>query len=253
MPALRIRRFLLTAFVAALAAFVVLVQRDTFVRRWLVPAPKGRAKLEQVLPQVEIAGVTLPQAAADLSRMAAVDIDVQPHVDLEPGIEAPKYSLRLKNVTLGRALELLAEQGATAGKVPRVILQGDRIHIVSEDAADAAVVLRAYDIADLLPPPGQMTMSAMPQAAQTSVPSTDRELAVDAILDLVERLVPDLPYIAAPTMSGRQAGTLFSNSPTGPLLMLNNRLIVLAPETAQARVAELLAGLRSSGGLFRRP
>src|SRR3954451_10350209 len=104
-----IRRYLVITIVAVLAAFVVLVQRDTFVRRWLVQVPSGRAKLEQVLPQVEITDATLPQAAADLSRLAGVSIDVEPRVDLSPDAEPPRYSLRLKNVTLGRALELLAD------------------------------------------------------------------------------------------------------------------------------------------------
>jgi hypothetical protein len=251
------RRYLLTVVVAVLAAFVVLVQRDTFVRRWLVPTPVGQAKLEQVLPQVEITDATLPQAAAELSRLAGVSIDVEPHVDRSPDFDPTKYSLRLKNVTLGRALELLADQGPMlGGGHPCAVGQGDRIRIIGQAAADAALVFRVYDVSDLLPPPGVTSTKVTgslyqgPISSANPTPATDRELAIDGLVGLMEGLLPEIAASPTPA-SGRQASTLFANA-TGPCVMMNDKLIVVAPEWAQARVAEVLAGVRrSGGGLFR--
>src|SRR3954453_4799059 len=72
------RRSLILGCFVALAAFVVLVQHDTFVRRWLVPQPAGAAKLRQVLPRVQFVDLTLPQAVEELSKLSGVAIELDP-------------------------------------------------------------------------------------------------------------------------------------------------------------------------------
>jgi hypothetical protein len=255
----------LLSLFAASAAFVVLVQRDTFVRRWFVPPPPtAHAKLGQVLPRVEIASQTLPQAVAELSRLAGVAIHLDPDVvTREPGVvdqgdaapqpsngnsTTPQYQLRLKGVTLQAALDLLLSQ-YSLGTIPFTIVIGDQIQIVPADVALNSMSTRVYDVSHLLPPPGpkkpiptQGPSNLCFPSQTTPPPQSDRERAAEAIPRLVDRL---LPYPLIPVQTQRGSGFLF---PDCASYMLGSRLVVTTTADGHATIRHVLQGLRTPVG-----
>jgi hypothetical protein len=242
----RIRHALLCLF-AASAAFVVLVQRDTFVRRWFVPPSTAQAKLGQVLPRVDISSRTLSQAVAELSRLAGVEIHLDPDfVTGEPAASAPPYQLRIEGVSLQDALNLLLGQH-DVGTNPVAVARGDRVVIVPADVALNSMTTRVYDVSNLLPPPGPkkavtQSWGGCFSSQTTPPPQSDRERAVEAIPFLVERF---LPYPTTPVQSQRGSGYLF---PDCAVFLLDSRLIVTTTEEGHTRTRQMLQGLHMLDG-----
>jgi hypothetical protein len=252
-------RWLLNFFLfAMMAAFVIAVQRDTFVRRWIVREQVGTAKLREILPRVQIANQSLAQSAAELSRLADVPIEVDSDViaadifDLPHGTVVPReHSLRLKEVTLGDAIQSLLSQAAQHGNGPIVFPDGNRIRISNTNPTATVLVARVYDIEDILPPPGPKYIrdvqsnpgQALFQQGPTPAPLSDREIAAYRILSLLNGMLMKSANYVSPQSSSGAVNT------AQPATMLNGRLIVVAPEEDQAMVLQLLYAFRKLGRL----
>jgi hypothetical protein len=230
---------------AVLVALLVAVQRDTFVRRWMLPAATAEVKLRQVLPEVRIEHATFAQAVAELSRLAGVPIDVDPDLLKHLSPDDPLLDLHLREVSLAAALdELLGlavtepiDFGEEAGR--RVWPRGERVVLRLGPPATDVPTVRVYDVSDLLPPP----VPPLPPNSRLSA----RASACYAIVDLVTAIVPELPSV--PQLSPRR---MAAKGPA-PVGLVGGRLVVAAPAEEQPKVADLVRRLRAAGGLLEGP
>jgi hypothetical protein len=74
------RRIILAALALLLAAFVIAVQRDTFVRRWCLPTPppatRAAGPLDQVIDEFEVDDARMLEKIRELERRSGVRIFV---------------------------------------------------------------------------------------------------------------------------------------------------------------------------------
>src|SRR4051812_36365665 len=74
------RRIILAAVALLLAAFVMAVQRDTFVRRWCLPTPPPATRpagpLDQVIEEFEIDDARVAEKVRELERRSGARIRV---------------------------------------------------------------------------------------------------------------------------------------------------------------------------------
>jgi hypothetical protein len=230
----RVRRAAWPMLLLLAAAFVVAVQRDTFVRRWLVPAETpGRANLRKVIPEVQIAGATFEQAATEIGRLAGVTVVVDHSARAALGRDEQRFEVRLTNVTLDDALAALLAQDDARKNNPLIVdTRGAQVVVrwVGRDreyrAAGTAVV-RAYDVGDLVP-------AATPALA--SGDPTPREWAVDDLRLLAAYRIPE-PY----DKSGASVYRL-------GWLVEGHIILIVAPEVDQRGWAADLRAIRAAGG-----
>src|SRR5688500_5656819 len=106
-------RFIFLFVLLLIGVFVVAVQRDTFVRRWLVRPPPHRPLLDRVLGHVPFSSPIYDEAIAQLSRAANVRIEYFATLRSSPDITARAAPLPLvrsfQNATVERILYAIIE------------------------------------------------------------------------------------------------------------------------------------------------
>jgi hypothetical protein len=163
---MRRRHLFLLPLVATVTAAVILVQRDSFVRRWLL-RPTSVEPAKKTLSRVRTNGlVTVDQAVAMIGREAGVAIDldyealVRPHIremlphshyvrDYPP-IVSLKIEIDLDDASVEQALDPVLHLLRDGDGV--VTPRGDRLLVTTRENTkpDPTLVVRAYDLRPLL-------------------------------------------------------------------------------------------------------
>jgi hypothetical protein len=239
-PGHRITLSLAALAIAALAA----VQRDTFLRRWIVPPPPGAIAssedLDRRIPAIRHINGSIESAIAEVAKVSGLAIAVDAPV--AEAYRGQYVSLDLRDVTLDETLLALpASEAQPLHKLMLVRRRGSLVLRLADDAT-AAVSVRVHNIDDLLPttPPPPKVVSGwvcFPAPPSTLPPLEQARLdTAEGICDAVQEYLLDTT-LRDPNRIGP------ANQETS-CTWANQRLIVVAPEVDQARAAEFLQALR---------
>jgi hypothetical protein len=159
----RIHRLLLFA---AIGGIVIAVQRDTFLRRWLVPPPQPRPLLDKVVPFIHFEQTVDARPIEHLAKVAGMHIELPAgsRVDLTP-------SDRIVGSTVDRILmELLVLRSPLNSLIPYEADGVIRFRVPNKKH----VMVRCYDLSDLLPPIGAVSHDRLgkPRSARAKSFST---------------------------------------------------------------------------------
>jgi hypothetical protein len=226
------------ALVVAAAAFIIAVQRDTFLRRWLVPPRPAPA--EMVIPRLSTNGlVSVDDAVAIIGRAAGVRIELdrvalmrQPdggplddsvYIKYKPS-DSLKVDIHLDGATVQQALEPVLH--TLRSDAVAIVKDGGLLATARHEAVvNSSVVVRTYDLRSLV-------------AYQLSG-RTDDEILVKrpagsgtATSVTVARDIEDWADPFVRRMARR-----------GEFYLLGTTLVVVAPLTLQQEVAEMTRAL----------
>lgn len=137
-----------------IAALVWAVQRDTFVRRRLVPRPSAAADamLARPYPGTPSAVATLDQAVADVSFRGGVPVVLADPAGLEQvGVDVAAPRLwDLRPTTVGDALTEVCMSGGAPSVALGFVARDGGVYVGTDDALPTGHIARAYDLSALI-------------------------------------------------------------------------------------------------------
>lgn len=219
------------------------MQRDTFLRRWLLPEPVGQAKLRAVVAGITIEGQTFDAAIAGFAKQVGVRIEVSPGALALQRDRGKLINLSLREASVDQVLQTIVELASMQGTVT-VVGENDRIAIVTEAEANATVVVRLYDVEKLLPPPGI--------APPPTPPSSGRGLFSQGGMAVVQTAVTtrtlateDLERLIAMEIEALSPNSTGNTSQYAAATVIGGKMIVVVPAPNETRVSEILYALKT--------
>jgi hypothetical protein len=235
--------------VALVSAFAVMVQRDTFVRRWLItpPAPSPTPLQDRIVPEITFDTASFTDAVAHLARVSGSPITNDLPKNLVYGrAKEPDQRFRrtFQNYSVRRILWALVDhwypphfaQALDPNRGFRFDTfkeQGDKIAFYNSDDSLQAMFafdpsktsVRTYAVADLLPP------SDTPAPAPYGAGAMDNHSVVAR-------------SAARNELRWRAFGTAPFPGDDPTLLYFGSRLVVAGPPHVQRAISDMLADLR---------
>ncbi len=226
--------------VALAAAFVVMVQRDTFVRRWLVPSqPSPTPMLDRNVPEISFDTTSFNEAVTHLAQVSGTR--VSSYVSKRPVDEGTQFRRTFHNYSVRRLLWAIIDHWTPHEFSPRVVTarnggidlrwwafeehDNEIFYRLSGTSGAPGANAQVYDVTDLL--------RAGNTAATSRVPGTSlmvsRQTAIDALRHHAS--------VAAP-----RSDALFVSE-------FGSRFIVTTRSQHHRTVSDMLADLREDAAL----